>query len=459
MLKRPSLEGFAVAVLCSAGLAAQTAVPTLPQAPAGCRADLWEKAWRLHHAATVVDTHVDTTSRVLDAGFDMGLRAADGHVDLPRAAEGGLDAVFYSIYVDSRFHGDERALFSNAPPSVNDDWPRPDDPGVTNGSARRALMMIDGLFRTVERHGTRMAFCTSVDELHAAVKAGKHAALMGIEGGHAIEGDLGLLRLFARLGVRYMTLTHTNHNQFADSCAPVEPRWGGLNRLGGKVVAEMNRLGMMVDVSHVSDATFADVLRLTTAPVICSHSSMRALCPHKRNITDAMCKALAANGGVVMINYNCGFLDTEYAKNASARQATRRIQEKAARDKFAAGSADLATALAKLDERFPPVERPALSSLIAHILHALEIAGPDHVGLGSDFDGVPCVPQGIDDATFLPRLTYELLAAGKDEATVRKVLGGNVLRVFAEVEQRAFALRGQAPQENDGKTDAEPLPR
>jgi membrane dipeptidase len=172
-----------------------------------------------------------------------------------------------------------------------------------------------------------------------------------------------------------------------------------------------------------------------------------------------MCKALAANGGVVMINYNCGFLDPEYAKNVEARQATRRIQEKAAREKFAAGSAELTEALGKLDERFPPAERPELRSLIAHLLHAIEVAGADHVGLGSDFDGVPCVPKGMDDATFLPRITYELLAAGQDEATVKKVLGENLLRVLAAVELRAFALRGEPPQRNDGKTDADPLPR
>jgi membrane dipeptidase len=266
--------------------------------------------------------------------------------------------VFYSIYVDTRFYGDEAALFANPPMTVNDDWPRPKDPGTANGSAKRALMMIDGLLRTCERYPERMTACTSSAELRAAVKAGRHAALMGIEGGHAIEGDLGLLRLFHKLGVRYMTLTHTLHNEFADSCAPAEPRWGGLNTLGVKVVQEMNRLGVMVDVSHVSDATFFDTLRVTRTPVICSHSSMRALCGHKRNITDDMLRALAANGGVVMINYNCGFLDEDYGKNASGRDATRRIQEKSAREKFAEGSPELQNALAKLDERFPPVARP-----------------------------------------------------------------------------------------------------
>ncbi|HEX6810353.1 MAG TPA: dipeptidase [Planctomycetota bacterium] len=437
----------------------QGAVPPCPPPPAGYEAALWTKAWELHHAATLVDTHIDTTTRVLDHGFDMGVRAADGHVDLARAAQGGLDAVFYSIYVDSRFFGDESRLFANAPANINEDWLRPAEPGPANGSSRRALMMIDGLLRTIDRHPGRITLCTSADEIRAAVSRNLHAALMGIEGGHAIEGDLGLLRLFHRLGVRYMTLTHTNHNEFADSCAPAEPRWRGLNRLGVKVVREMNRLGMVVDVSHVSDATFADVLRTTSAPVICSHSSLRALCPHPRNITDDMLRALAKNGGTVMINYNCGFLDAEYAKGASGRTATRRIQEKAAREKFAAGSPELAEALASLDQRFPPVERPELAALVAHFQRAIEIAGPDHVGLGSDFDGVPCVPKGMDDATFLPRLTYELLAAGHDEATVRKVLGENLLRVLAAVEQRALALAGQAPETNDPRTDHEALPR
>lgn len=439
--------------------AAQDGAPPCPPAPAGYDQALWQKAWKVHHAALVVDTHVDTTTRILDVDFDMGRRAGDGHFDLPRAREGGLDAVFFSIYVDSRFHGDEAPLFANPPATINDAWPRPAEPGTPNGSARRALDMIDGLLRTAARHPEQMVTCTSVDELRAAVRDHKHAALMGIEGGHAIEGDLGLLRLFAKLGVRYMTLTHTNHNEYADSCAPAEPRWGGLNRLGVKVVEEMNRLGVMVDVSHVSDATFRDVLAVSTAPVICSHSSMRALCPHPRNISDDMLRALAAKGGVVMINYNCGFVDADYAKNNNSREATRRIHEKAARDKFPEGSQELREALAKLDARTPAVERPALAKLVAHVLHAIEIAGADHVGLGSDFDGVPCVPQEMDDVTHLPRLTYALLAAGQSEDTVRKVLGENLLRVFGAVEQRAFAMRGEAPRRNDPKTDLLPRER
>lgn len=448
----------AVALFAAATIAQQPAPPTCPPLPAGYDAALWSKAWALHHDALVVDTHVDTTTRILDRGFDVGPRANDGHFDLVRAHEGGLDAVFHSIYVDARFAGDEAALFAKAPSDINADWLRPADAGAANGSARRALMMIDGIVQQAQRHPTRMTMCATADELVAAVQAGKHAALMGIEGGHAIEGDLGLLRLFHQLGVRYMTLTHTNHNEYADSCAPAEPRWGGLNRLGVKVVAEMNRLGMVVDVSHVSDATFFDALAATQAPVICSHSSLRALCAHPRNVTDDMLRAIAKNGGAVMINFNCGFIDADYAKNRSGRQATRRIQEKAARDKFADGSAELRAALAALDARFPPVEPPPLATLVTHVLRALEVAGADHVGLGSDFDGVPCVPRGMDDAAQLPRLTYELLAAGQSETTVRKVLGGNLLRVLRAVEAHAASRRGEKPQQN-GSDDGDRLPR
>ncbi|HLQ36217.1 MAG TPA: dipeptidase [Planctomycetota bacterium] len=442
------MQALFVITALVATAAAQAPIPPTQPPPAGYDAALWDRAWKLHHAATVVDTHTDTTTRILDEDFDIGPRSTTGHMDLPRIAEGGLDAAFYSIYVAASYYGDEQGLFGGK-----------HGDNKANGSARRALDMIDGFYRTVARYPDRMVACCSVDDVRAAVRAGKHAALMGIEGGHAIEGDLGLLRLFQRLGVRYMTLTHTNHNEFADSCAEAEPRWGGLNQLGRKVVLEMNRLGVMVDVSHVSDATFYDVLRLTRAPVICSHSSLRSICPHQRNVTDEMLAAIARNGGVVMINYNCGFLDADYMKQSGASDATRKIQEKAARDKFGAGSTELKAALAKLDQRFPPPPRPKLAKLMQHLLRAIELAGPDHVGLGSDFDGVPCVPEGLDDVTCLPRITYELLAAGQSEATVRKVLGDNLLRVFAAVEQQALQLRAEPPYRNDAATDHEPLAR
>ncbi len=412
-----------------------TAIVAQSQAPpAGADPELWARALRLHFDAVVVDTHSDTTSRILDERFDVGPRAKDGHMDLPRIAEGGLDVQFYSIYVASRYFGDEdfrsdAAIRASKP----------------NGSAARALAMIDGFLRMVAQHEDRITFCTSVADIERAVGAGRHAALMGIEGGHAIEGDLALLRVFHQLGVRYMTLTHNNHNHFADCSGEPAPKWGGLNRLGVKVVLEMNRLGMLVDLSHVSDQTFADALAVTRAPVILSHSSCRALCGHRRNVTDEMLRALRRNGGVIMINFNCGFLSDDYARQVDARRATMRIREQAIHARWPDGGPELDRALAELRAQFPTAEPPPLDVLVAHIRHAVDVAGADHVGLGSDFDGVPCVPRGIDDVSKLPNLTYALLAAGLDEATVRKVLGANLLRVFRLAEQVALSLAAEAP--------------
>jgi membrane dipeptidase len=416
--------------------------PAAPPPPSGYDARLWARAWRLHHDALVVDTHSDTTSRILDEGFDMRLRAVDGHMDLPRIAQGGLDAAFYAIYVAAKYHGSEDFTSRETHKA-----------STANGSARRAFAMIDGLMLTIAANRDRMALCQSVAEVRAAAAAGLHAALMGIEGGHAIEGDLRLLREFHRAGVRYMTLTHSNNNEYADSSGEAAPRWGGLNRLGEKVVKEMNRLGMIVDVSHVSDATFWHVLRTTRAPVICSHSSCRALCAHPRNVTDDMLRALAENGGVVMINYNCGFLDDDYGKRSAVYRSQLALRQQSIDKTFAAGSAEHAAALAQLRDKLHAPPPPDLARLIDHIEHAVAVAGIDHVGLGSDFDGVPCVPKGLDDVTGLPRVTYWLLQRGLDEVGVRKVLGENLMRAFAAVENCRDALAWEAPYRNDPAQD------
>lgn len=435
-----------LARLLPVAFAAVLAAQHAPPPPAGFDPKLWAQAWRLHHAALVIDTHSDTTSRILDEGFDMRPRAIDGHMDLPRIAQGGLDGEFYAIYVAASYYGDED--FAS---------PQAQKASLANGSARRAFAMIDGLMQTIAANPDRMLFCQSVADIRAAVTAGKHAALMGIEGGHAIEGDLRLLREFQRAGVRYMTLTHTNHNEYADSCAEAAPKWGGLNRLGEKVVKEMNRIGMMVDVSHVSDPTFWHVLRVTRAPVICSHSSCRALCGHPRNVSDDMLGALAKNGGVVMINYNCGFLDDTYGQLAAARRTQLEIRQQAIEKKFAPKSPGWEAAMAELRARFKPPPPPDLERLIAHIEHAIAVAGVDHVGLGSDFDGVPCVPKGLEDVTGLPRITYWLLQRGLDEASVRKVLGENLLRVFAAAEQVRASLQWEPAYQNEPGQDSLPV--
>jgi membrane dipeptidase len=351
-------------------------------------AKLRERAMKLHREAIVIDTHNDITSAITDDGFDMGAKDTSGknQTDIPRMKEGGLDADFFAIYVAAKY-------------------------AKEGGAARRALDMIDGVYEQARRHPESLEMAFTSDDIRRIHKAGKIAALMGIEGGHAIEDSLSPLRQFYRLGVRYMTLTHTNTNNWADSAGginnPAEKRHGGLSDFGREVVREMNRLGMMVDVSHVADDTFQDVIETTQAPVIASHSSCRALTNVPRNLTDDMLKALAQNRGVVMINFYNGFINTEYARPGAQAPAK-------------------------------PANVATMEMLIQHFEHAIKVAGIDHVGIGSDFDGVDgMLPGGMEDVSKLPAITYELLKRGYSDADVKKVLGGNMLRVMAEVEEAA----------------------
>ncbi len=348
-------------------------------------AKLRERALKLHHEAIVVDTHNDVTSPITDEGFDLGARDTSGkfQTDIPRMKDGGLDAEFFAIYVAAKY-------------------------AKAGGAARRALDMIDGVYEQARRHPESLEMAYTSDDIRRIQKTGKIAALMGIEGGHAIEDSLSALRQFHRLGVRYMTLTHTNTNNWADSAGginnPAEKRHGGLSDFGREVVREMNRMGMMVDISHVSDETFQDCVVTSQAPLIASHSSCRALTNVPRNMTDDMLRALAKNGGVVMINFYNGFINTEYAKPGTSAPAK-------------------------------PADTATLDMLMRHFEHAIKVAGIDHVGIGSDFDGIELkAPGGMEDVSRLPAITYELLKRGYSEADVKKVLGENLLRVMAEVE-------------------------
>ncbi len=374
---------------------------------------LWDKALRIHRQAIVVDTHSDTTSPMTDEGLDFGARSTKTHMDIHRMAEGGLDAEFFSIYVAANYARE-------------------------GGSARRALDMIDSVRRMVERYPDKIALATTAAEVRRLARQGKLAALMGIEGGHAIENSLPALRSFFDLGVRYMTLTHGNTNDWADSSGD-KPRWGGLNELGRKVVAEMNRIGMIVDISHVSDETFYDVLAVATAPPFASHSSCRAISNHPRNMTDDMIRALAKKGGIIQINFYPAFIDDDYRKAAEERRAKLRSELGA---KNPGDEAKMRGEAERRMRAMPPIPPPGLSKLIDHIDHVVKIAGADHVGLGSDFDGVPSLPTGIEDVTKLPMITYELLKRGYREADILKILGGNTLRVMEAVEAEARRLRG-----------------
>ena len=369
------------------------------------------EALALHRAALVVDTHSDTTPWFQDPEWDFATRHAHGDMDLPRMREGGLDAQFWSIYLGRR-EGDGRAI-------------------------REAVERIDAVYEMIRRHPDETELATSAADVRRVVASGKIASLMGLEGGHIIEDRLAALRSFYRLGVRYMTLTHSFHTSFADSSGTSEtpdPEHHGLTDFGRDVVREMNRLGMMVDVSHVSDDTFWDVLEVTAAPVIASHSSARAVFNHRRNMSDDMLRALAANGGVAMLNFAPSYIDAE-ANRLTLKQGERlRPAYREVAERYRDDPIGLRRALRAVRVRHPAPSAP-LDALLDHFDHAIRLAGPDHVGLGADWDGMPSMPEGLEDVSRLPALTRGLLRRGHSPDTVIKVLGGNILRVMEEVER------------------------
>ncbi len=394
----------------SSTLLAQTASTV----PAGVSA----KALRLHNSALVVDTHADTPQRFLDGGFDIGSTDPNdkGHISLDKARAGNLGAEFFSIWVE---------------------------PMTNRGHfAQDTLDLIDSVYQQAARHPDRMTMAFSVGDIERAYKEHKLAALMGVEGGHSIENDLHVLRSFYRLGVRYMTLSWSNTNEWADSSGDInDPKvqhHNGLTDFGKQVVLEMNRLGMMVDISHVADKTFWDTMATTKAPVIASHSSARALVNHPRNMTDDMLRAVAKNGGVVQVNFFSGFDDAKFleASEAQAKERAAAIEVVLARKRAAGERVTYLDEDPVQAEWLAKIPRPPLASLIDQIDHIAKVAGVDHVGLGSDFDGVSgATPAGMDSAADLPKITQALLDRRYSDDDVRKILGGNLLRVFREVER------------------------
>jgi len=393
-------------LLVASGLVVSSLASTGP-APAGQPPD---RAKQLHEHAIVIDSHGDTTQRLIfDNAFDIAARHGNGHIDIPRMKEGGLDALFFSIWVP----GDVRGL-----PAV-----------------KRAMDQIDAVREAVRLHPDDLLFATTAADIRRAAAEHKIGALMGMEGGHMIDDNLRLLRNYAALGVRYLTLTHFKNNNWADSSTD-KPVHNGLTPFGRSVVRELNRLGMMVDISHVADKTFYDALAVTTAPVIASHSSCRAIANHPRNMTDDMLRALAKNGGVVMINYFTAFLSEEF-RVASEKRSGNVVATVAAMSKKCGGNEACGTMESeRLDhEAMAKGELPAVSweKIIDHIDHAVKVAGIEHVGLGSDFDGAT-MPIGMEDASKLPKITDALLKKGYSDADVQKILGGNILRVMERVE-------------------------
>jgi membrane dipeptidase len=400
---------------------------TLALAQAKEASDVSPQALAIHNSAIVIDTHADTPQRFLDDNFDIGSTDPKdfGHISLDKARAGNLGAEFFSIWVE---------------------------PETNQGHfAQHTLDLIDSVYEQAARHPDRMMMAFSVDDIERAHKQKKLAALMGIEGGHSIENDIHLLRDFYRLGVRYMTLSWSNTNEWADSSGDIDDpkiqHHNGLTDFGKEVVLEMNRLGMMVDISHVADKTFWDTIAITKAPVIASHSSARALCNAPRNMADDMLRAVARNGGVVDVNFFAGFLDQNYW---NAVQAQQKEQEAATRAHLAKLKADGKQVTYADEDRITrewmaKIPRPPFTVLIDHIDHIAKVAGVDHVGLGSDFDGVSgATPAGMDSAADLPKITQALLDRGYSAEDIRKILGGNVMRVFKEVEHVSHELQAQS---------------
>jgi membrane dipeptidase len=378
--------------------------------------------------AILIDTHDDVTSKTVD-GYNIGTPNKGGQTDLARM-KGFLGAEFFAVYVGAEYVDG-------------------------NHSANRALQMIDTT-RTdiIAAHPNDFVFATTADEIIAAHNNHKIAALMGIEGGHAIENSLRLLRDYYALGVRYMTLTHFNTNDWADSQGDFEDskvkHHNGLTPFGRDVVREMNRLGMMVDISHTADKTFYDALEVSTAPIIASHSSCRSVSNHTRNLTDDMIRALAAKGGTMQINFDCGYLSQRYldaskpimAELRPRFQEAMKIEDPVAR----------AAAIDKLEEESTAKLPPAtLADVVAQIDHAVKIGGIDHVGIGTDFDGVGCVPKELSSYDKFPALTRALLEKGYSADDIKKIYGGNLLRVMRAVEQRARELKSEPPIETKFK--------
>jgi membrane dipeptidase len=378
-----------------------------------------DPALQLHRDAIVVDGHADTISRALDGGEDLGAETGRGHLDLPRMFRGGLDAQFLSCWVEPKYVQRKEA-------------------------AKRALRMIDAVQQWAAAYPDRLALARTAGEVRRAVGSGKVCGILCIEGGHAIEEDLGLLRVFFELGVRYMTLTWNNSLSWAEA-ARDPGKVKGLTDFGRGVVREMNRLGMLVDLSHVSENTFYDAIAVSDTPVIASHSCARALCDHVRNLRDDQLRALARNGGVVGVNFYSGFLSqTFYDRKKSADVADdedRARAREAHRDDPAAMDRSLREISARYDASEAAMPRPPLDLLIDHIRHIADVAGIDHVGLGSDFDGVTALPEGVDDCSELPNLTRRLLERGFSAGDVRKVLGENFLRVMERSIDRVAAPR------------------
>ncbi len=353
----------------------------------------------------VLDSHCDTPSQIHRLR-NIGIRNLRGQVDLPKMREGGVDGAFFALYV---------------PPAL----------GPAEATSY-AMELLADVRDALAANRDKAVLVTSAEEAYAARTRGLIAIFLGLENGSAIQKSLPLLRLFFDMGVRYVTLAHSGHNEICDSCAPAEARWGGLSPFGREVVAEMNRLGMLIDVSHISDRSFFDVLECSSAPIVATHSCCRALAGHKRNMTDEMIMALAEAGGVIQINFYPVFLDDAFAARLEASGIERRGEPVEAA--FIENPADdlRRRAWYAIEDELASLRRPSYKRIADHVDHAVSVAGIDHVGLGSDFDGIAVTPEGMEDISCFGSILTELRSRGYNEEEIGKIAGGNFLRVLGK---------------------------
>jgi membrane dipeptidase len=364
------------------------------------------RARRISAEAIGIDSHIDTIQHVLVDGVDLANRLPNGMVDFPRLREGGMKAPFFALWVPVYYKGAE--------------------------AVRRTLDLRDAMQSVLDAHKDQIELATGAGDIERIVKSKKIAAFLAIEGGHQIDDDLAVLRMYYRMGIRAMTLTHFKNNNWADSSTD-KPEHNGLTPFGKDVVREMNRLGMLVDVSHVSDKTFYDAIAVSTKPVIVSHSSSRAISDIPRNVTDDMLRALAKNGGVIGINFGEGFISQ---KDVAALRAAIATYSEAPPDMGGKTLDDYANKEYRHDLASTKTGLATLSEVADHVDHMVKIAGIDHVGIGSDFDGITSPPQGLEDISKMPALIAVLLKRGYSEQDIKKILGGNYLRVIREVTGR-----------------------
>lgn len=354
---------------------------------------------KLHRNAFVLDSHCDSPLKLYE-GVDMGKRNDQGHFDFIRMKEGGVDAIFFAIYTSNKLDPD--------------------------AATRKALQLIARSYDAIEQNEDKVAAALSVEDAFELKKRGLGAIFFGMENGLPIQKDLSLLRLFYDMGVRYMTLTHAGNNDICDSCGSPEKKWHGLSPFGKKVVKEMNRLGMIIDVSHISDESFYDVLKYSKKPVVATHSCCRAIADLPRNMSDQMIKDLAAHGGVIQINFYPPFLNKDYADKfwplCDAFEA--------AETKFKKNPKKYEAEYKKALSDMMALKRPSYTEVVDHIDHVVKLVGVDSVGIGSDFDGIEVTPEGLEGVDKLPVITKELVKRGYTEENIYKILGGNFLRIM-----------------------------